>query len=181
MSPTTMSAHLVTARLELRPFGPRDGDELHEIFADPATNTVGGGPFTARAHTSRWIERRLDVRARYGLAWYAVRDRESGVLLGNCGILPGRTGPVEPEIGYLIRRADQGRGLATEAATAVLAAAFAAGITRVWATIRPANSASLRVAAALGMVTDAVRADEKGPLVHLFADRPDGALTPAPR
>jgi hypothetical protein len=42
-------------------------------------------------------------------------------------------------------------GLATEAARAVLDDALASGIGRVWATIRPHNTASLRVAAKIGM------------------------------
>jgi len=35
---------IVTSRLELRPFRPDDAAELHEVFSDPETHTIGGGP-----------------------------------------------------------------------------------------------------------------------------------------
>jgi RimJ/RimL family protein N-acetyltransferase len=58
-------------------------------------------------------------------------------------------------------------GLATEAARAVLDDALASGIGRVWATIRPHNTASLRVAAKIGMTPRHTRPDSRGPLVYL--------------
>ncbi|HEY2263676.1 MAG TPA: GNAT family N-acetyltransferase [Streptosporangiaceae bacterium] len=83
---------------------------------------------------------------------------------GCCLLWPGGA---EPEIGYEIRRSSQGRGLATEAAGAVLNEALASGIGRVWATTRPHNTASLRVAAKIGMTPRHTRADGRGPLVYL--------------
>jgi RimJ/RimL family protein N-acetyltransferase len=156
----------MTGRLELRPFRPEDAAELHEIFSDPETHTIGEGPFTSLAQTAAWISRRAETERQHGLLWYAVRDRAGGRMLGNCGLFAGRTGSAEPEIGYEIRRSCQGRGLATEAASAVLDDALASGIGRVWATIRPHNTASLRVAAKVGM-TRHTRPDGRGPLVYL--------------
>jgi ribosomal-protein-alanine N-acetyltransferase len=142
---------IVTSRLELRPFRPEDAAELHEIFSDPETHTIGGGPLTSLAQTAAWISRRAETELQHGLQWYAACDGAGGGILGNCGLFAGRTGSAEPEIGYEIRRPCQGRGLATEAARAVLDDALASGIGRVWATIRPRNTASLRVAAKIGM------------------------------
>jgi [ribosomal protein S5]-alanine N-acetyltransferase len=158
---------IVTGRLELRPFRPEDAAELHEIFSDPETHTIGEGPFTSLAQTAAWIGRRAETERQHGLLWYAVCDRADGRMLGNCGLFAGRTGSAEPEIGYEIRRSCQGRGLATEAARAVLDDALAGGISRVWATIRPHNTASLRVAAKIGMTLRHTRPDSRGPLVYL--------------
>jgi ribosomal-protein-alanine N-acetyltransferase len=144
---------IMTSRLELRPFRPGDAAELHEIFSDP--------------QTAAWISRRAETERQHGLLWYAVRDRASGRILGNCGLFAGRTGSAEPEIGYEIRRSCQGQGLATEAAQAVLDDALATGTRRVWATIRPHNAASLRVAAKIGMAPRHTRPDSRGPLVYL--------------
>ena len=56
------------------------------------------------------------------------------------------------EVGYLLAPHRWGRGYATEAARACLAYAFGPlGLDEVWASIRPTNEASLRVARALGM------------------------------
>jgi RimJ/RimL family protein N-acetyltransferase len=158
---------IVTGRLELRPFRPEDAAELHEIFGDPETHAIGEGPLTSAAQTAAWISRRAETEQRHGLLWYAARDRADGRLLGNCGLFAGRTGTAEPEIGYEIRRSCQGQGLATEAARAVLDDALASGVSRVWATIRPHNTASLHVAAKIGMTVRHTRQDSRGPLVYL--------------
>lgn len=164
---TSMTPLIMTGRLELRPFRPEDAAELHEIFSDPDTHTIGDGPFTSLAQTAAWISRRADTERQYGLLWYAVRDRVTGRLLGNCGLFAGRTGSAEPEIGYEIRRSFQGQGLASDAARAVLDDALASGIGRVWATIRPHNTASLHVAAKIGMTPRHTTPDSRGPLIYL--------------
>ncbi len=162
-----MTPLITTGRLELRPFRHEDAAELHEIFSDPETHTIGEGPFTSLAQTAAWISRRAETELEHGLLWYAIRVRAGGQLLGNCGLFTGRTGRAEPEIGYEIRRSCQGHGLATEAARAVLEDALASGISRVWATIRPHNTASLRVAAKIGMIPRHTTPDSRGPLIYL--------------
>jgi RimJ/RimL family protein N-acetyltransferase len=156
-----------TTRLELRHFQPSDAPELHDIFSDPMTHTIGAHPFSSLAETQTWIERRMRTFEERGLAWYALRMRDSGVLVGNCGVFIGRTGSLEPELGYEIRVGSRGQGLASEAAQAVLDECFTGGIPRVWATIRPHNGASLRIAARLGFVTQFSRTDERGELLCL--------------
>lgn len=105
-----MTPLIMTSRLELRPFRPEDASELHEIFSDPETHTIGGGPLASLAETAAWISRRAEAERQHGLLWYAVRDRDGSRLLGNCGLFAGRTGSAGPEIGYEIRRSRQGRG-----------------------------------------------------------------------
>jgi [ribosomal protein S5]-alanine N-acetyltransferase len=97
-----------------------DAAELHQIFSDPETHTIGDGPFTALAQTTAWITRRIETERQLGLLWYAVRDRVTGHIVGNCGLFAGRASSAEPEIGYEIRWSRQGQGLASEAARAVL-------------------------------------------------------------
>ncbi|MGW1742740.1 GNAT family N-acetyltransferase [Nocardia sp. NPDC001965] len=166
-----MSRVLRTERTLLRPFGIEDSTELHAIFADPATHTIGDGPFTAPEQTHSWIRRRIESRERTGLLWYAVRETATDRLLGNCGLFAGRTGADEPEIGYEIRRSHQGRGFASEVARAVLQEAAAGGIPRVWATVRPENAASLRAAARAGFTRHHIGADHRGRLVYLVSPR----------
>ncbi|MFF7339583.1 GNAT family N-acetyltransferase [Streptomyces sp. NPDC008163] len=166
---------LHTPRLVLRRLRPEDAPALHELFSDPETHTIGTGPVASLARTEEWIGRRNAFHAETGLVWYGVWLRGGGPLVGNCGVFAGRTGRAGPEIGYEIRRSHQGRGLAAEAARAVLAECDAVGIPRVWATIRPRNAASLAVAARLGLVHAHTRADERGELLYLARPRPPGA------
>jgi len=144
-----------------------DVSELHEIFSDPQAHTIGDGPFRDIAQTEAWIMRRVQTYQDHGLCWYAVRERSTGRLVGNCGIFPGRTGADEPEIGYEIRHDRQGHGYATEAAAAVMAECARAGVGRVWATVRPVNGASLRVLDRIGMTRNHAEEDTKGVLLYL--------------
>jgi RimJ/RimL family protein N-acetyltransferase len=162
-----MSRSLHTARLDLTAVQPEDVGELHEIFSDPLTHTIGQGPFHTIGQTQVWIARRMDCHRDLGLCWYVVRETDTRRLVGNCGIFVGRTGPIEPEIGYEIRHDRQGRGYASEAAAAVITECAQAGLARIWATVRPANSASLRVLHHIGMTIDRLTHDDKGDLLFL--------------
>ncbi|MFF5077691.1 GNAT family N-acetyltransferase [Actinoplanes sp. NPDC000266] len=165
-----MRTSLTTPRLRLRHFAADDAPELHGLFSDPLTHTIGNGPFTEMAQTEQWIRNRARARDEHGLCWYAVRDAGTGSLIGNCGMLTGRTGAVEPEIGYLIGRDHRGRGFASEAARAVLGECRAAGLRRVWSSIRPANVASRRIVEGLGLRVDRVEHDERGELLFYVID-----------
>lgn len=160
---------LITERFVLRQFDSSDADDLHAMFADPSTNTIGNGPFVAIDQTRDWIAGRERTGCEYGYCWYGIRYHTRGELLGNCGIFTGRTGPSEPEIGYMVAAAWRGRGIAYETAVAVLAEALA-DVPRVWATIRPRNTTSLHIAGKLSFVERRRENDERGPLVFLARD-----------
>ena len=158
---------IMTSRLELRPFRPEDAAELHEIFSDPETHTLGEGPLASLAETAAWIHRRVEAERQHGLLWYAVRDRAGGRMLGNCGLFAGRTGSAKPEIGYEIHRSCQGQGLATEASPGRPGR-------RPGQRDRPGlgnhPAAQRRVPARRGQDRDArrhTRPDSRGPLVYL--------------
>lgn len=161
-----MRDRLRTARLDLHLPRASDTSDLHAIFSDPQTNTIGDGPFLSVDQTVRWVAKRRSTYAEHGLAWYVVRLLDDDLLLGHCGMLIGRATASEPEIGYMIHAPHQGLGYASEAAHAVLAEAAAAGIGRVWATIRPSNAASFRVIEGVGFELDRTDGDAKGLLLY---------------
>jgi ribosomal-protein-alanine N-acetyltransferase len=70
----------------------------------------------------------------------------------------------------MVQQSFRGRGFATEAATAVVNECRLAGIGRVWASIRPHNLASRRIAAQLGMRVDRTEHDERGELLFHVLD-----------
>lgn len=161
-----MPRSLLTPRLRLSTFTMADVDALHAIFSDPATHTIGDGAVRSVDETRAWVERRAQRYADHGVAWYAVRGHEDDRLIGNAGLFFGRTGE-EPEIGYEIAVGLRGRGYATEAAGAVVTAAGEAGWSRLWATVRPRNAASLAVLSRLHFQQQDIRHDQKGALVFL--------------
>lgn len=60
-------------------------------------------------------------------------------------------GAAEIEIGWHLHPDSWGRGLATEAARALLARGFAIGLAEIWAVADPDNQQSVRVCEKLGM------------------------------
>lgn len=99
----------------------------------------------------------------YDYGYWGVYDRQSGVLIGRCGIQDNVIdGTAEVELGYLLAEEQRGKGYAKEAVNAVLAYAFRElGIPRVVAVIDKKNTASLHVAENCGMLweKDIVKAD----------------------
>ncbi|WP_052460445.1 GNAT family N-acetyltransferase [Microbacterium gorillae] len=161
-----MADELAAGELSLRALDVSDAPELHLIFSDPATHTIGEGPKSSIADTRQWLRRRDERRREYGVTWYGVRD-DDGTLIGNAGLFIGRTG-VEPEIGFEIRAVDQGKGYGTRAAAAVVAEAHRAGWTRIWATVRPTNAAPLQALTRAGFVSDRTEDEGRGSLVYLY-------------
>jgi ribosomal-protein-alanine N-acetyltransferase len=161
---------LTTPRLRLDAFTLSDLTELHALFADPLTHTIGSGPHTAIEQTERWIRNRIRFHEEHGLHWYALREPITGKLIGNCGLLVGRTWPAGPELGYLISASHQRLGYASEAAARVLDECRTSGVRRLWSTIRPHNIPSRRIAERLGQHLDHTEHDARGALDYYVVD-----------
>jgi aminoglycoside 6'-N-acetyltransferase len=81
----------------------------------------------------------------------AVVDRSSGAVCGDCFVRIATHQPQTAEIGVTLARASQGKGLATEALTAVLAELFERhGMHRVFAQADDRNIAVQRLLERLG-------------------------------
>jgi RimJ/RimL family protein N-acetyltransferase len=76
--------------------------------------------------------------------------RATGELL-RTELKPLPDGVGEVEVGWHLHPDSWGRGYATEAARAVIARGFSAGVPEVYAVVRPGNEASIAVCARLGM------------------------------
>lgn len=142
-----------TARLFLRRMTAEDTDELLLIFSDPRVMASFDGQLFDRAQMELWVQRNLEHQERHGYGLFSVVLKESGALIGDCGLehMDVRGEP-EVELGYDLRSEYWGRGLATEAAAAVRTFAFdELDLPRLVSLIRPSNAASRRVAEKVGM------------------------------
>lgn len=167
MSPyETMSFHLETERLVLRPWAEPDAADFSALLSERGKGT----PTLERARTS--IGELLAATARTGIALLPVQRRDEGDFIGYCGLIIGRTTLEEPEIAYELRRRVHGRGYATEAAGAVLDAAVATGRKRLWSTVGTGNTPSLRVLEKLGFERDRVSMEENGEVAWLTRSLP---------
>jgi len=143
-----------TERLLLRMFRPEDGEVMYErVWTDPLVMRYvqpGGWPH-AREESAGLTRRLAEVFRERGFGQWAVVLKETGELIGYCG-LKYLDGTPEVELLYGIRAEHWGRGLVTEAARAALRFAFErAGLGRVVAIALPENVGSWRVMEKVGM------------------------------
>ncbi|MFJ2172413.1 GNAT family N-acetyltransferase [Streptomyces sp. NPDC087851] len=162
----TMSFHLETERLTLRPWAESDAAEFSALLA-----ARGNGTPTVE-HTRTSIAELLDATAATGIALLPIERRDEGDFIGYCGLIIGRSTLEEPEIAYELFQRAQGHGYATEAAGAVLEAAVATGRKRLWATVGAWNTPSLRVLEKLGFERDHVSTEDSGEVVWLVRSLP---------
>ncbi|HEX9036889.1 MAG TPA: GNAT family N-acetyltransferase, partial [Ktedonobacterales bacterium] len=144
-----------TERLGLRRFTPDDVDNLVALDGDPEVmRYLNGGEPTPRAAIERDIlpgfMRSYAADGPFGV--WALVERASGAFLGWVSLRPDSERSGEATLGYRLRRFTWGQGYATEAARALLGAAFRdGGVQRVTATTYQDNAASRRVMEKLGM------------------------------
>ena len=114
-----------TPRLLLRTWLPADVEPLAEIYGDPEVTRYL--PFGVRSidQTREAIAKMVADYEREGESLWPVVLKESGVLIGACGLMGARTSP-EAELGFAFARAAWGHGYALEAAHATLNFGFSA-------------------------------------------------------
>lgn len=164
-----MPAELATERFLLTRQDLADAPWLAELF------TARGGGTVTEAEARARIAAMHELTSTHGIGAYVLRPRDGGAPVGYAAIVIGRGTVEEPEIAYELLPHAHGRGYATEAASAVLPAAFATGRQRIWATIRPWNTASLRVLDKLGgFHRIRTTSDERGNILWFARERPAG-------
>lgn len=144
-----MSEIIATQRLRLREMVADDLPVLQQIFGDEACMRHYPAVKTLEETTAWFQNLAFDSYARHGFGLWAVVDKTSGALIGDCGITLQRTSAgIEPEIGYHFLHSVWGQGFATEAASACRDFAFhALGFSRVVSIVAADNIGSHKVAA----------------------------------
>jgi RimJ/RimL family protein N-acetyltransferase len=143
---------LETERLIIRQFTFDDLDTLIGLRSD---NDVIKYIGSRRMQNPEAIEKRLafyiDCYAKYGYGMCAMIWRETGEMIGWCGLQPlEETG--ETEVGYGMIKRFWGKGIGYECARAWLEYGFReAAATRIVAVAAPENTASWRIMEKLGM------------------------------
>ncbi len=144
-------SQIETKRLVLRPMLGSDFDALLLIFTDPKVMAAFDHPPFTREQMNRWLNRNLDHQDKFGYGLYSVILKESGELIGDCG-LEVMDDMGAAELGYDFRSDFWNQGYATEAATAVREHAFdVLKLPQLISLIRVGNLASRRVAEKVGM------------------------------
>jgi ribosomal-protein-alanine N-acetyltransferase len=141
-----------TSRLVVREFTMNDLEPLTAMHLDPEVCHFIGlrTPEQTRNGLIEWIA----AYRSQGFAKWAVVSRETGQLIGRCGVTPEEYERIsEPELGWTFARAHWGFGYATEAAAAVMKHWLEVlKFPRIISLIDPQNVASQRVAERIGMI-----------------------------
>jgi RimJ/RimL family protein N-acetyltransferase len=132
------------------PLSGQHTEALTELYADPDVVRYIGGAALDPEGTAAQVVRFEAVWREYGFGQSALLDRGTGAFLGRAGLHPWPQWD-EVELGYVLARHAQGRGLAGEAARAWLdVASTQLGLHRLTAVIHPDNAPSRALATRLG-------------------------------
>ncbi len=148
----SVAREIETPRLNLRQFTPKDAKELYRIYSHPDSfKYMSNEKPLPWEQTRGLIDSFTEHWRKYNFGVWAVVDKSNQKLIGHCGLkFLGNT--TEIQIGYLLFKSYWGRGLATEAASAVLKYGFEmAQLNRIVAIAKPENIASRRVMEKIGM------------------------------
>lgn len=147
-----MKTILETPRLILREYTPDDFEALYAIVGDAETMKHYPKPYDERG-TKYWITWSLDHYEKHGFGFWAVILKETGELIGNCGLtMQIIDGEQLPEVGYHIHKNYWNKGYAKEAAAAVRDWAWNnTEYPAVYSYMTRGNEASIKTAAAIGM------------------------------
>lgn len=160
-APMAPSLHTQRLRLQLR--DECDAAWNHELLGEHD----GGTTKSVQEVGLRLAEQRKQFHDT-GIGLFTIRRRADDEPLGYCGLIVGRCTLDEPEIAYELLKRFHGNGYATEAARAVMDAAFTTGRSRIWSTVGAWNEPSLRVLDKLGFQRHHECIDDRGrPLVYL--------------
>ena len=159
-----------TERLFLREMNNDDFDALYRVLADK--NIMRHYPYTfdeARVH--KWIETNIERYRVFGFGLWAVCLKDTGELIGDCGLTMQNIGGfIRPEIGYHIRADQQRCGYAKEAAYAVRDWVFSHTTFRiVYSYMRTENIPSAKTAESIGMSLADKYTDDDGAEISVYA------------
>jgi RimJ/RimL family protein N-acetyltransferase len=118
---------LETLRLRLRQFTAEDADLLVELDSDPEVMRyiTYGAPTPRETYVDDILPYWLEIyRQTPLLGYWAAEDRRSGDFQGWFHLRPDRIDAGEQELGYRLRRASWGLGLASEGAAALIEHGF---------------------------------------------------------
>src|SRR5215469_1019880 len=146
-----MQAKIETDRLILRPFEASDAEAAFGWLGDPVVmRFTPTGPDKSIEETKTRLVAFMDHQQLHGFSKWLISDRDSGVAIGDSGLLVLQDyGWID--LGFRFPQQYWGRGLATEAASAWVRAAFDEfHLKRLGAFVHPENVASIRVLEKVG-------------------------------
>lgn len=161
---------LETGRLILREMTQDDFAALYAVLAD--AEIMQHYPYVFDETRVRgWIDRNIGRYKTFGFGLWAVCLKETGEMIGDCGLtMQIIHDQIRPEIGYHIRRDQQRKGYAREAAAAVRDWTFAnTPFNEIYSYMKYTNAPSAATAMSWGCRQVDEYADEVNEITRVFA------------
>jgi [ribosomal protein S5]-alanine N-acetyltransferase len=145
---------LTTSRLLLRPYRLSDIDAFFAYRNDPEWARYTSGTIRSRGEAESSVRMALAAHWCSWPTWAITVDDE---MVGSVNLKIADP-MADGEISYSLARALWGRGIATEAASAVVGWGFTVrNLRSIWASTNPRNTASVRVMERLWMTFEALQ------------------------
>ena len=159
-----------TNRLFLREMTENDFEALYKVLSD--SDVMKHYPYTFDdVRVRNWIQRNMERYQIFGFGLWAVCLKETGEMIGDCGLtMQLINGQIKPEIGYHIRADKQRKGYAKEAAIAVRDLAFNnTPFNVLYSYMKYTNEPSAKTAIAYGCKQVDEFSDEVNEITKVFA------------
>ena len=142
-----------TSRIGFRHWDEQDLPLAERLWGDPAVTRYicASGAFSSEEIAAR-LKLEIENQVQHGIQYWPIFEKGTGDLIGCCGFRPTRSEGVA-ELGFHLRPAFWGKGLATEAANAAIRYGFdSLGLRALEAGHNPKNTASKHCLEKLGFV-----------------------------
>lgn len=159
-----------TERLILREMTEDDFDALYKVLSD--SDIMNHYPYTFDEKRVRgWINKNIERYRIYGFGLWAVCLKETGEMIGDCGLtMQIINGEIKPEIGYHIRKDRQRKGYAKESAIAVRDWTFKnTPFNVIYSYMKYTNMPSIRTAIAYGCKPVGEYKDDENEITKVYA------------
>jgi RimJ/RimL family protein N-acetyltransferase len=157
---------LVSPRLRLLPLAVDDAELLLPVYADPEVTEYFEDKYTEIEGVRHAVKQRLARDVPPGMGTWLIQFDDT--IIGHAHLWTARNPAGIVEIGWTIGKAHWGKGIATEAARAVIEHGFRRlGVPAIFAIVHRDNAASLRVAQKLGFIAVGEQEHHNAPHVML--------------
>jgi len=149
---------LETARLKLRAFASADANQILKLRSDAdVLRFVEKEPMKDVAAARIWLADMVEKQEREeAIQWAICLKNDLECAVGGISLFHIRKAHFQAEVGYLLLPEQWGKGIATEALSAVLGFAWQVGFHRLEATTHPDNYPSAQVLDKVGFKLEGV-------------------------
>jgi|WetSurMetagenome_2_1015567.scaffolds.fasta_scaffold366777_2 [ribosomal protein S5]-alanine N-acetyltransferase len=153
MMPPHSGFFIETPRLLIRSFTEDDAEAMFKVFGDPETMRFFSIWLAKSVDNARGFIRWVTGMERdFGYSFWAVVEKQTGEVIGDCGLAPLEGEGPEVELGCDLRRDHWNMGYATEAGAACLEYGFSVlKLDHIIAVTHPDNIGARHVLEKLGM------------------------------